>query len=91
MRKAAIEVEGSVEKLITQEDTHFVFSRPKHYTPSHGTTWANEDILCSHLYPQTFEVDEDTQYTNEFGSVCRVISNSIFYFLDTSAKKILRE
>ena len=48
MRKATTEVEGSVEKLITQEDTHFVFSRPKHYTPSHGTTWANEDIRCFH-------------------------------------------
>ena len=87
MRKATIGVKGSVEKLITQEDTHFVFSRPKHYTPSHGTTWANEDIRCSHLYPQKFEVDEDTQYTTEFRSVCRVISNSIFYFLDTSEER----
>ena len=87
MRKATIEVEGSVEKLITQEDTHFVFSRPKHYTPSHGTTSENEDIRCSHLYPQKFEVDDDTQYTTQFRSVCRVISNSIVYFLDTSEKK----
>ena len=91
IRKATIEVDGSVKKLITQEDTHFAFSRPKHYTLSHGTTWANEDIRCSHLYPQKFEVDEDTQYTTEFRSVCRVISNSIVYFLDTSVKKILRE
>ena len=75
--------------MITQEDTHFVFSRPKHYTPSHGSTWANEDIRCSHLYPQKFEVDEDTQYTTEFRSVCRVITNSIFYFLDTSEKKYI--
>ena len=50
MRKATIEVEGSVEKLITQEDTHSVFARSKHYTPSHSTTWANEDIRCSHLH-----------------------------------------
>ena len=91
MRKATTEVEGSVEKLITQEDTHFVFSRPKHYTPSHGTTWANEDIRCSHLYPQNFEVDEDTQYATEFRSVCRVISNSIFTFWTHLRKKILRE
>ena len=88
MRKATIEVEGSVEKLITQEDTHFVFSRPKYYTPSHGATWENEDIRCSHLYSQKFEVDEDTQYTTEFRNLCRVISDSIFY-LDTSEKKVI--
>ena len=87
MKKTTIEDETGEEKLVTTDDTHIVFCSPKHYVPSHGTTWANEIIRCSYLCPQKFDVTGNTDYSIAFMSTCRIISDSLLYFLDTTEQK----
>ena len=50
----------SEEKLITEEDRHYVFVRPKAMVRSSGTVWASETLRLRHEDPLAFEVDELT-------------------------------
>ena len=45
------EIINGVEKLITDEDNHIVFVRPKFYIGSSGTVWASETVNLRYIYP----------------------------------------
>ena len=44
------------EKLITNEDSHFVFVRPKAIVVSSGSTWASETVWLRQRSPDNFEI-----------------------------------
>jgi hypothetical protein len=47
------------EKLITEDDYHFVFVRPKFFIGSSGTVWASETANLRYLYPSIFEIPDN--------------------------------
>lgn len=88
--KVGQDIDGS-EKLITEEDEHFVFVRPKFYVGSSGTVWANETMRLRYLYPDIFEVKEDAngeeKYHPSFRSICAQLHDAAFLFMDMSEQK----
>ena len=46
------------EKLITEDDRHHVFVRPKAIVGSSGSVWASETIRLRHEDPTAFEVEK---------------------------------
>ena len=44
------------EKLITNEDSHFVFVGPKAIVGSSGSTWASETVRLRQRNPDNFEI-----------------------------------
>ena len=78
-----------MRKDLSLQMTHIVFCRPKHYVPSHGTTWTDETTCCSYLCPQKFEVTGNKDYSIAFRTACRMISDSFVYFLDTTGQQVI--
>lgn len=76
----------SEEKLITEEDRHYVFVRPKAIVGSSGTVWASETLRLRHEDPLAFEVDELTpgspQYSLGFRKCCARLHDDLFLYYD---------
>ncbi len=74
----------TVEKLVTKDDNHFVFVRPKAYVGSSGTVWASETIRLCQRHPDIFEVlDERNQlYSSSFRKTCSKIYCACFLYVD---------
>ncbi|XP_070571361.1 uncharacterized protein [Ptychodera flava] len=75
------------EVLLTDEDTHVVFVRPKFYVGSSGTVWASEIIRTRHMFPDLFEVLQDNERqksSQAFRSFCARIHDDIFLYIDMS-------
>ena len=74
--------ERETEKLITKEDSHFVFIRPKAIINSSGSTWASETVRLRQRHPDEFEVKENDIYSIQFRQVCAAIHNACFLYAD---------
>ena len=76
----------SEEKLITEEDRHYVFVRPKAIVGSSGTVWASETLRLRYEDPLAFEVDELTpgspQYSLGFRKCCARLHDDLFLYYD---------
>ena len=76
----------SEEKLITEEDRHYVFVRPKAIVGSSGTVWASETLRLRHEDPLAFEVEELTpgspQYSLGFRKCCARLHDDLFLYYD---------
>ncbi|CAH3040108.1 unnamed protein product, partial [Pocillopora meandrina] len=74
------------EKLITEDDRHYVFVRPKAIVGSSGTVWASETVRLRHEDPSAFEVDEPTpgspQYSLGFRKCCARLHDDLFLYYD---------
>ncbi|CAH3150587.1 unnamed protein product, partial [Pocillopora meandrina] len=74
------------EKLITEDDRHYVFVRPKAVVGSSGTVWASETVRLRHEDPSAFEVDEPTpgspQYSLGFRKCCARLHDDLFLYYD---------
>ena len=72
------------EKLITEEDTHFVFVRPKAIVASSGSTWASETVQLRQRNPDNFEVKDSggENYSALFRQSCALIHNACFLYQD---------
>lgn len=71
------------EKLVTKDDSHFVFMRPKAIIESSGTTWASETIRLRQRHPDLFEIQESCEaYSTEFRLACATIENACFLYDD---------
>ncbi len=60
------------DKLITDEDHHIVFVRPKSFVPSNGSVYKSETVKLRHDHPDIFEVKQDgpTPYSEPFRKAC---------------------
>lgn len=56
IEKEGVIMDDESQKLITKSETHVVVVRPKAYTSSSGTTWANETHRLRCEYPDDHEV-----------------------------------
>ena len=76
----------SEEKLIPEEDRHYVFVRPKAIVGSSGTVWASETLRLRYEDPLAFEVDELTpgspQYSLGFRKCCARLHDDLFLYYD---------
>ena len=82
--------EGSnEEKLLTDDDDHFVFIRPKAIIGSSGSTWASETIRLRQRNPSLFEVDNGSNYSDQFRQACSVIQSSCFLYKDMTEEEDL--
>ena len=72
------------EKLITEDDNHFVFVRPKALVGSSGTVWASETIRLRQNHPDIFEVADETKpsYSLGFRKTCSSIYCACFLYTD---------
>ena len=71
------------EKLITDEDSHFVFVRPKAIVGSSGSTWASETARLRQRNPDNFEVKGSGQdYSVQFRQPCALVHNACFLYQD---------
>ena len=68
LSKTSVDVDGE-ECFVNSEDTHVVFTRPKVYVESSGTTWPNETERLRCIMLNKFEVPPDNNqpsYTKNF-------------------------
>ena len=71
------------EKLITDEDSHFVIVRPKAIVGSSGSTWASKTVRLRQGNPDNFEIgDSGDSYSVQFRQACAVIHNACFLYQD---------
>lgn len=72
------------EKLVTEDDNHFVFVRPKAFVGSSGTVWASETIRLRQSHPDIFEVADETKpsYSVGFRKTCSSIHCACFLYTD---------
>ena len=71
------------EKLITDEDYHFVFIRPKFFFGSSGSVWATEKVNLRYLYPNIFEMlGKKSDFSSAFRSICAQLHNSVYLYND---------
>ena len=63
------------EKLVTDDDNHFVFVCPKAIVGSTGTLWASETIRLRQRHPDIFQVADETKplYSTDFRKTCSSI------------------
>ena len=84
--KSGITVEGE-EKLITEDDFHHVFMRPKSLVGSSGSVWASETVHLRHEDPSAFEVQgrpECPDYSLGFRKCCARLHDDLFLNQDIS-------
>ena len=75
------------EKLVTKEDSHFVFVRRKAIVGSSGSTWASETIRLRQRNPDIFEVEASGEnYSVQFRQSCALIHNACFLYQDMTDK-----
>ena len=55
-KESCMSEEKNEEKLVTKDDSHFLFMRPKAIIESSGTTWASETIRLRQRHPDLFDV-----------------------------------
>ena len=70
--KTSVDVDGE-EYFVNSEDTHVVFTRPKAYVESSGTTRANETERLRCIMLSKFEVPPDNNqpsHTKNFRETC---------------------
>ena len=72
------------EKLVTDDDNHFVFVRPKALVGSSGTVWASKTIRLRQRHPEMFEVADETKplYSVGFRKTCSSIHCACFLYTD---------
>lgn len=71
------------EKLITSEDSHYVFVRPKAIVGSSGSTWGSETARLRQRNPNNFEVkDSGESYRVQFRQSCALIHNVCYLYQD---------
>ena len=69
------------EKLVTEEDSHFVFVRPKAIVGSSGSTWVSETVRLRQRNPDMFEVEASGEsYSVQFRQSCALIHNACFLY-----------
>ena len=87
--KQSVEQDGD-EKLVTNEDNHFVFIRPKVIVESSGSVWASETVRLRQTFPDLFEVKNDlSNYSPGFRSSCAILHDAVFIYHDMSEEKDL--
>ncbi|CAH3032576.1 unnamed protein product, partial [Porites lobata] len=64
------------EKLITEDDRHYVFVRPKAIVGSSSTVWASETVRLRHEDPSAFE------YSLGFRKCCARLHDDLFLYYD---------
>ena len=76
----------SEEKLITEEDRHYVFVWPKAIVGSSGTVWASETLRLRYEDPLACEVDELTpgspQHSLGIRKCCARLHDDLFLYYD---------
>lgn len=71
------------EKLITDEDYHFVFTGPNFFIGSSGSVWASETVNLRYLYLNIFEMSEKkSDFSSAFRSICAQLHDSVFLYND---------
>lgn len=76
-------MEDDKEVLVTEEDHHIVYVRPKAIVGSSGSVWASETVNLRHRSPDMFEiVSKEQVYTQDFRSVCAEIHDYLFQYVD---------
>ena len=89
-------VQGEEEKLVTAEDAHIVFIRPKAFVPSTGSTYKSEIVRIRHEFPDLFEVPSAkcnaVNYSEDFRCSCAIAHDSAFIYknmtMDEDLKKV---
>lgn len=74
--------DNNEEKLLTQNDNHFVFIRPKAMIGSTGSTWASETVRLRQRNPSLFEVNNGSNYSLQFRQTCSIIQCACFQYQD---------
>jgi hypothetical protein len=75
--------EKNEEQLVTKEDSHFVFVRPKAIIESSGSTWASETVRLRQRHPDLFEIEGNCEaYSTSFRQACATIENACFLYDD---------
>ena len=88
--KASTMSDVGEEKLVTAEDSHFVFVRPKAIIGSSGSTWASETVRLRQRNPELFEVQGNGQkYSAVFRQSCAVVHDSCFLYQDMTEEEDL--
>ena len=87
MTKDSVISADGAESLFTKTDNHFCFCRPKAFIRSSATTWYSENVRVRHEHPSCLEVDPSTiqgfeTYSKDSGSVCAIIRDSCFQYVD---------
>ena len=79
------------ENLVTDEDSHFVFVRPKAIVGSSGSTsWTSETVRLRQRNLDLFEGQGNNQkYSAIFRQVCAVIHDSFFLYQDMTKEEDL--
>ena len=77
-------MEGEEEKLVTKEDHHIVFVRPKELIPSNGSTYKSETVRMRHEMVDIFEVNHTTcsttKYSTLFRTSCAITHDAAFLY-----------
>lgn len=90
-KEGLVEEDGK-ETLLTAEDRHFVFVRPKAVIPSTGSVWASETVHLRHTYPDEFEVSApESKYSYAFRVCCAQIHDSLFLYCDMSEDEDIKK
>ena len=77
------------EKLLTEDDNHFVFIPSKAIIGSSGSTWASETIRLGQRNPNLFEVENSSHYSQQFRQTCSTIHCACFLYHDMTEEKDL--
>ena len=82
--------DGKVEeKLITKEDSHFVFVRPKAIVESSGSTWTNETVRLRQRHSGQLEFNGGEAYSILFRRACATVKNACFLYQDMAERNVL--
>ena len=80
LSKTSVQINGE-EQFLNCDDTHVVFTRPKAFVESSGTTWANETQRLRCLMPDKFEVNNNKQYSKNFRAICADLKDNVKLFI----------
>ena len=75
------------EKLITEDDFHHGFVRPKSLVGASGSVWASKTVRLRHKDPSAFEVQgrpECPDYSLGFRKCCARLHDDLFLYQDMS-------
>lgn len=77
------------EKLLMENDRHFVIIRPKAYLDSLGNTWPNETERLRLVFLDDFDTkDLGNSYSKYFRSLCAAVQDDVFLYADMSLQTV---
>ena len=76
------------ERMITEDDQHFVFVRPKAIVPSTCSTWASETVQLRHEQPACFQTHSDLTAETQMALAC--LRDTLYQYQDMTVDSDLQ-